>query len=529
MKKLLAILLAAILCVGLMAGCGQTTIIVNMGGEDEAEETPAATEAPENTPEPAETAAPVVDDTPLPEGQLKTGLAIVSVVSSSSKAASADADGLAQADTTFAAVLVDGDGVIKDCLIDCVQTKIAVSATGEILTAADTAFDSKIVLDDAYDMRKASPIGAEWDEQANFLADYVTGKTLDEVKGIAIDDGGKPTDADITTGCTMNIAEILTAVENAVANAKVLGAGVDDTLYMNCNAIVSSSSKAASADGDGNAQADLTVGAYTLDASGVITSCYLDCVQAKIAVTAAGEIASEVGTSYDSKLVLDDAYDMRKASPIGAEWDEQANFLADYVTGKTLDEVKGIAIDDGGKPTDADITTGCTMNIAEILTAVENAVANAKVLGAGVDDTLYMNCNAIVSSSSKAASADGDGNAQADLTVGAYTLDASGVITSCYLDCVQAKIAVTAAGEIASEVGTSYDSKLVLDDAYDMRKASPIGAEWDEQAWSFAAYATGKTPADIAGVAVDENGHPTSADITSGCTMNVVDFIAVIK
>ena len=146
-----------------------------------------------------------------------------------------------------------------------------------------------------------------------------------------------------------------------------------------------------------------------------------------------------------------------------------------------------------------------------------------------MDDTLYMNCNAIVSSSSKAASADGDGNAQADVTVGAYTLDANGVITSCYLDCVQAKIAVTAAGEIASEVGTSYDSKLVLDDAYDMRKASPIGAEWDEQAWSFAAYATGKTPADIAGVAVDENGHPTSADITSGCTMNVVDFIAVIK
>ena len=37
------------------------------------------------------------------------------------------------------------------------------------------------------------------------------------------------------------------------------------------------------------------------------------------------------------RQVLDDAYDMRKASPIGAEWDEQANFLADYVTGKTLD------------------------------------------------------------------------------------------------------------------------------------------------------------------------------------------------
>ena len=271
MKKLFAILLAAILCLGLLAGCGQTTIIVNMG-DDDADATPTP-EAVETEPPTDNTAAPVVDDTPLPEGQLKTGLALVSVVSSSSKAATADADGNAQADTTFVAVLVDGDGVIQDCLIDCVQTKIAFTAAGEIVTAADTAFDSKIVLDDAYDMRKASPIGAEWDEQANFLADYVVGKTIDEVKGIALDDGGKPTDADITTGCTMNIAEIVTGIENAVANAKVLGANVGDTLYLNCNAIVSDSSKAATADGNGNAQADVTVGAYTLDASGVITSC----------------------------------------------------------------------------------------------------------------------------------------------------------------------------------------------------------------------------------------------------------------
>ena len=334
-----------------------------MGGEDD---TPDATPTPEVVPTdpPADTPAPVVDDTPLPEGQLKTGLALVSVVSSSSKAATAEANGVAQADTTFVAVLVDGDGVIQDCLIDCVQTKIEISAAGEIVTPANTAFDSKIVLDDAYDMRKASPIKAEWDEQANFLADYVTGKTIDEVKGIALDDGGKPTDADITTGCTMNIAEIVTAIENAVANAKVLGAGVDDTLYMNCNAIVSDSSKAASADGNGNAQADVTVGAYTLDASGVITSCYLDCVQAKIA-------ASEVGTSYDSKLVLDDAYDMRKASPIKAEWDEQAWAFCEYVTGKTPADVAGIAVDEATHPTDADLTAGCTMAVGAFIAVIK--------------------------------------------------------------------------------------------------------------------------------------------------------------
>lgn len=214
MKKLLAIVLAAILCLGLMAGCGQTTIIVNMG--DDAEATPETT--PEATPEATEpaaenTAAPVVDDTPLPEGQLKTGLALVSVVSSSSKAATADADGNAQADTTFVAVLVDGDGVIQDCLIDCVQTKIAFNAAGEIVTAANTAFDSKIVLDDAYDMRKASPIGAEWDEQAWFFAEYVTGKTPADVAGIALDESTHPTDADITTGCTMAVGAFIAVIK----------------------------------------------------------------------------------------------------------------------------------------------------------------------------------------------------------------------------------------------------------------------------------------------------------------------------
>ncbi len=371
MKKLLAIILAAILCLGLMAGCGQTTIIVQDGDSgNETTPTPEATEpAAEETPEQSE--APVVDDTPLPEGELKTGLALVSVVSDSTKAATADADGLAQADTTFVAVLVDGDGVIQACRIDCVQTKIGFTAAGELTTEVGATFDSKIVLDDAYNMRMASPIGAEWDEQANFLADYVVGKTVDEVKGIAIDDGGKPTDADITTGCTMNIAEILTGVENAVANAKVLGAKVGDTLNLNCCAVVSDSSKSATADADGMAQADVTVGAYTLGADGVISSCYLDCVQAKIGFTAAGEPTTAVGTTFDSKLVLDDAYNMRMASPIGAEWDEQAWFFAEYCTGKTPAEVAGIALDDGGKPTDADITTGCTMNVAEMVAVIK--------------------------------------------------------------------------------------------------------------------------------------------------------------
>ena len=213
MKKLLAIILAAILCLGLMAGCGQTTIIVQDGDSgNDATPTPEVTEpAAEETP--AESEAPVADDTPLPEGQLKTGLALVSVVSDSSKAASADGDGNAQADVTVGAYTLNADGVITSCYLDCVQAKIAVTAAGEIATEIGTSYDSKLVLDDAYNMRGASPIGAEWDEQAWFFANYVTGKTPAEVAGIALDESTHPTDADITTGCTMAIGAFIAVIK----------------------------------------------------------------------------------------------------------------------------------------------------------------------------------------------------------------------------------------------------------------------------------------------------------------------------
>ena len=35
-------------------------------------------------------------------------------------------------------------------------------------------------------MRGNSGIGKEWNEQANAFAEYIVGKTVDEVKGIAV-------------------------------------------------------------------------------------------------------------------------------------------------------------------------------------------------------------------------------------------------------------------------------------------------------------------------------------------------------
>ena len=46
---------------------------------------------------------------------------------------------------------------------------------------------------------------AEWDAQAAAFASYVTGKTVSEVAGIAVDETTKPTDADLVSSVTIKI------------------------------------------------------------------------------------------------------------------------------------------------------------------------------------------------------------------------------------------------------------------------------------------------------------------------------------
>ena len=54
-------------------------------------------------------------------------------------------------------------------------------------------------------MGAVSSIGKEWNEQAAAFAAYVTGKTLDEVAGIAVDEATKPAEADLASSVTISI------------------------------------------------------------------------------------------------------------------------------------------------------------------------------------------------------------------------------------------------------------------------------------------------------------------------------------
>ncbi|WP_312102995.1 hypothetical protein [Lachnoclostridium sp.] len=343
MKKILVLLMCLVLAMGAFTACGKKDAKTNVDTGTKA--------------------------------KVKTGLAVITSAGSSKDAG--DADGLAQADSTAAAVIVDEKGVIVDCVIDVVQTKIKFSKTGEITTDSAAEFVSKHELGDAYKMKEASPIKKEWYEQATALQEYVIGKTLDEVKGIAIDEKGTPTSADLTSSVTMKVGSMLEAVEKAVTNAESLGATAGDKLGLGIISKLGHSTKNA-ADGDGVAQAYTHYGVVTLGADGKITSSIIDASQANISFSKEGKITSDLAATFQTKNELGEGYNMKGASSISKEWNEQAKAFADYIVGKTVGEVTGIALNESGVPTSTDLTSSVTVSIGDFLTVIEKACTTAK-------------------------------------------------------------------------------------------------------------------------------------------------------
>lgn len=358
MKRLPAIALSLALSLGLLAGCGTTAVVAVPAPTPSA----APTEAPA-----AQPSSPV--DASSGEA-VKTGLALITSVGSSTSA-SAEGDGLAQADITLVAVTVGEDGVIDDCVIDAIQSKVNFDAAGQLITDLSTPVTSKNERGDDYGMRKASSIGKEWNEQAQAIADYVVGKTIDQVTGIAVTEDGKAGDADLASSVTMSIGGYLDGIQQAVANAQHLGASKGDTLVLTSTTSLTDS-KDATAEEDGLAQAYATVGAITMNGD-TITSMVIDAVQASVNFDTAGQITTDLTAAQPSKNQLGDDYGMRKASSIGKEWYEQAAGFAAYVTGKTPAEVSGIAVTEDGKAADADLAASVTISIGAFQTLVDKA------------------------------------------------------------------------------------------------------------------------------------------------------------
>ncbi|MDF2513683.1 MAG: hypothetical protein K0S04_3549 [Herbinix sp.] len=365
MKKVLTLLVALTMVLSLVSGCSKSST------PTDSQTTP--TTAPEAT------TAPEVEATTAPEAPAtaaaKTGLSVITSLGKST-AATADAEGLAQTDAYIFAVLVGEDGKIAACKIDAAQTKINFSTEGKITSDINAEFKSKQQLGDDYGMRKASAIGKEWNEQADAFAAYVVGKTVEEVKGIAINEEGIAGDADLAASVTVHIGDFVEGVAEAVANAQELGASSTDKLGLGVTTDIAKSTDA-TADAAGLAQAYTNIAVSTVGADGKITSCFIDAVQGNVNFDTAGVITTDLTVAPLAKQVLKDEYGMKKASSIGKEWYEQANAFAAYVTGKTTDEVTGIALNEEGKAGDADLAASVTVHIGPFMANIAKAVENS--------------------------------------------------------------------------------------------------------------------------------------------------------
>jgi hypothetical protein len=148
---------------------------------------------------------------------VKTGVGSVISVAKS-KNATADAQGLAQADVTMAAVTFDSAGKIVSVDIDVAQVKVEFDQNGVITTDIAAVQKSKVELGDSYGMKKASNIGKEWYEQIADLEKWMVGKTVDQVKSMKTKDGA-PDETDLTSKVTITVSDYQEAVAKAFANA----------------------------------------------------------------------------------------------------------------------------------------------------------------------------------------------------------------------------------------------------------------------------------------------------------------------
>ena len=118
--------------------------------------------------------------------EYKLGLGVVVSMDSSSDKTE-DKDAVARVDATIATVVLDKDGKIVEAELDSVQLQANVT-DGKFVDLDKVNLLTKKELKENYGMKSFSGIGKEWYEQAAAYADKLVGKTVADVKALALSD-----------------------------------------------------------------------------------------------------------------------------------------------------------------------------------------------------------------------------------------------------------------------------------------------------------------------------------------------------
>lgn len=126
-------------------------------------------------------------------------------------ACSSSNSGTTAGGNTSEATVTSDDGAETTAVL----TKEDGKLTGVTIDVVDAEGNSKKELGNDYNIKKASTIGKEWFEQVDFLENYILEHGVDSVK---LDKDGYAESEDVKSGCTINLTDIMKAVDEA--NAK---------------------------------------------------------------------------------------------------------------------------------------------------------------------------------------------------------------------------------------------------------------------------------------------------------------------
>lgn len=386
MKKFIVVLLALALTFSMLTGCADDKTPTNDGGTSGGSTSENGTEV-------------------ASEGFAKVGLGHV-VSAAKSKDAEGDDGAMAELGTTLAAVAINADGTIGKVVIDVAQSKVFFDKEGKFDKAEsivneenkatedkDAKLASKNELKEIYGMKKASDIDKEWYEQAAALADWMEGKTLDEVMAMKLEDG-KAAEADLTSSITVGIGDYLAAVEEAYNNAIEVGAEGGVKLGIGVETSIAKS-KDAEDDNGPIAQVDTAIAVAAFDADGKVVGAINDHVQSKVeydkdgkfkqmSVDADGKAVEDKSAKLFSKNEIKEAYGMKKAAAeTDKEWYEQAAALADWYVGKDIAEIKAMKTREKDEnhpvvPDVPELVGMVSIDIQSNFSTIEKAYNNAK-------------------------------------------------------------------------------------------------------------------------------------------------------
>lgn len=285
-----------------------------------------------------------------------------------------------QATVNVAVAAFDNAGKIVNARLDVVQIPLTVTGEGEAAVAGidsskNAGLLSKVELGLDYNMKGASFIKKEVYEQIESFADFVVGKTIDDVVAATVNPGhskdGTPVAEGLEGQVTISVDDFEAALKDAYENkvaAKVSGANAGVGIFVEMYGA--------------NELTTYIAGALT-NKKGEVEAAQLDNVVFPLAVDAEGkatlaESKYVVNGEIISKKKLGTAYGMAgkvdgDGDGVKLEWNEQAAAIEGFVVGKDAAAISAMTYTDGKN---ADLTAvDATIKVESIMKAVAEAVS----------------------------------------------------------------------------------------------------------------------------------------------------------